>query len=367
MIEVTDHYVIYENPHPQNRARHSHFPGLVRLPSADLLALFTLGEAMEATNGTTQVSRSRDQGQSWQFEGPLYERDADHRHNSDAFKPIVLADGTLLATGYRFHRSDPDELIVNPDGGLRDGDNLVSFSRDEGRTWTRPQIVPRTCPELIEQSGPPIQLRCGTILVTGSLFPMWDGTSPSGCVGVLSRSDDGGATWDDRTRFFTDPQGCFVPAEPRLCQMQDDRVVALVWMLDYVNNRIVTNHVTVSHDGGGTWSDPIDTGVHGQASNLIHLDGDLILTIHSHREGKDIGLYVRIVDFAADQWRTIQEVKIWGDAPSADITDYAKMGQNLKFGQPSLLALDDGEILATHWAIDDCQGKILTHRLRVVP
>ena len=73
------------------------------------------------------------------------------------------------------------------------------------------------------------------------------------------------------------------------------------------------------------------------------------------------------MDFAADQWRTIQEVKIWGDAPSADITDYAKMGQNLKFGQPSLLALDDGEILATHWAIDDCQGKILTHRLRVVP
>ena len=365
MIEVTDHHVVYENPHPQNRALHAYFPGLVNLPSGDLLALYTLGEALEATNVTTMVSRSPDQGRSWHFEGLLHEKDADHRHDADALKAALLTDGTLLATGYRFHRTDPEQTIANPDGGLRDGDNLVSFSRDEGRTWTRPGIVPRTCPELIEQSGPPIQLRRGTILLTGSLFPRWDGTSPSGCVGILSRSDDGGATWDDRTRFFADPEGHYVPAEPRLCEMQNDRVVALVWMLDYVNNRIITNHVTVSYDGGMTWSDPIDTGIRGQASNLMHLEGDLLLSIHSHREGEDIGVYVRVVDFARDTWRTIEERKIWGNAPSRSVAEYAKMGQNLKFGQPSLLTLGNGEILATHWAIEDCQGKILTHRLRL--
>ena len=365
-IEVSDHHVVYQNPQPQNRARHAYFPGLVKVPSGNLLALFMLGEALEATNNTTMVSRSLDQGRTWHLEGPLHERPDQHRHYSDSLKPTLLNDGTLIATGYRFHRTDPDETIVNPDtGGLREGDNLVSFSRDEGKTWTRPREVARGWPELIEQSGPSIQLRRGTILVSGSLFPMWDGTSPSGCVGILSRSDDRGETWNDQTQFFSDPQRTFVPAEPRLCELQDDRVVSLVWMLDYVNHRQSPNHVTVSHDAGMTWSKPIDTGVPAQASNLIHLEGDLLLSIHSHREGEDVGLYVRLVDFAGDTWRTVDEQKIWGNAPSRKVSAYAKMGENLKFGQPSLLSLGDGEYLATHWAIEECQSRIVTHRLRV--
>jgi len=364
-IEVTDRHVVYENPQPQNRARHGYFPGLVNLPSGDLLALFALGEALEAANITTVVSRSHDRGRSWTFEGPLHEKDAAHPYDADWLKPTLLADGTIIATGYSFHRTDPDQTVVSPDGGLRDGDNLVSFSRDEGRTWTRPEVVPRSCPELIEQSGPSIQLRRGTILLSGSLCPMWDGTSPSGPVGILSRSDDGGATWDDRGRFYEDKKGNYVPAEPRLCEVQDDRVVALVWTFDFFGNRSSTNHVTVSDDGGRTWSDPIDTGIQGQASNLTHLEGDLLLSIHSHREGKDIGLYVRVVDFSEDTWRTIKEMKVWGGAPAMNTSDYTNMGQNLKFGQPSLLLLGNGEFLATHWAVEDGQSKILTHRLQV--
>ena len=40
-------------------------------------------------------------------------------------------------------------------------------------------------------------------------------------------------------------------------------------------------------------------------------------------------------------------------------------GVNLKFGQPSLLRLSETEVLATHWAVEDGQGRILTHRLHV--
>jgi hypothetical protein len=47
------------------------------------------------------------------------------------------------------------------------------------------------------------------------------------------------------------------------------------------------------------------------------------------------------------------------------VSAYATMGVNLKFGQASLLRLDADEVLATHWAIEDGQGRILSHRLRV--
>jgi len=368
-ISVVDHHVIFDNPVPHLRSRHGYFPGVVKLPSGDLLALFALGEAFEAANVTTFVSRSRDQGNNWELEGPLHERDAGHRYNSDYLKPTVLHDGSLIATGYRFHRTEPDQPIVNADtDGVRGGDNLVTFSHDEGHSWKPPRVIPTSRPELVELSGPPLQLRRGTILAAGSLFPVWqDGTNPSDVVGALLRSDDGGETWNDDTIFFQEKSGRYAPSEPRLVELQDDRVVALCWTTDHVQATNLPNHVTVSHDGGLSWSEPINTGVQAQASNFMHWEDDLLLTIHCHREGDNIGLYARLVDFANDHWQQIGELNIWDNAPSMQVAAFVTMAENLKFGQPSLLRLDNGDVLATHWAIENGQGRIRTHRLRIQP
>ena len=259
-----------------------------------------------------------------------------------------MADGSLIAAGYRFHRSDPEQQLVNPEtDGVRPGDNLVTFSGDAGRTWSPPSALRRSVPELIELSGPLLLASDGALLGVGSLFPRWDGSHPSGMGGVLLRSDDGGRTWDDRTRFFTDPNGRCTPSEPRLCEMQPGRLVAMVWMTDHTAGKNMNNHVTVSHDGGAAWSAPIDTGVPGQASSLIHWGGDTLLTIHAQREGEDIGLFVRLVDFAGDRWRTVEQANIWANAPAMKIASYASMG-SLRFGQPSLLRLAEDEVLATH-------------------
>ena len=147
--------------------------------------------------------------------------------------------------------------------------------------------------------------------------------------------------------------------------MQDDRIVSMNWMLDHVSGTNLTNHITVSHDGGATWSAPIDTGVRGQASNLMHWEDDTLLTIHCQREGEEIGLFVRIVDLTDDRWHIVEESRVWGNAPSMKVGAYSSMGQNLRFGQVSLLRLDDGDILATHWAVEEGQGRIRTHRLQV--
>ena len=364
-IEVISRHVVYENPEPQLRARHAYFPGLVSLPSGDLLALFVLGEAMNATNATTMVSRSTDGGETWNFEGPLHEKLPGQEHYSDAFKPTLLDDGTLIATGYRFHRTDPDQRLANAQtDGLRDGENLISFSSDEGRTWTPLEVIPRSWPELIEASGPSIQLHDGTLLVAGSLFPLWDGSHPSNNVAVLMRSADRGKTWSDETVFFRDPKGCYTAAEPRLCEMQPGRVVCLFWTMDHVNDTNLPNHIVVSHDGGHSWSEAINTGIPAQAPNLTYLGGDMLLTIHCHREG-ETGLLVRVVDFANDRWKTIEELDIWSKAASSQVANYKDMAVSLKFGQASLLPMGDDEYLATHWCIEDGQGKILTHRLRV--
>ncbi len=364
IIEIADHITIYENPVPSLLSRFAAIPGLEKLPSGDIIALFPIGEAFEAMDHTMFLSRSKDSGNTWALEGPMFKGSELRNTGPCSLKPALLNDGTLIATGYGFYRDNP-EVLVNPStGGLPDGPDLVSFSADEGKTWSQPELIPLSRPEVLEMPGPCIQLKSGELIATGATFPMWDGNRPSGRIGVALRSTDNGKTWDDSNIFYKSPEGDISPYETNSCQMPDGRIVTIIWMLDEAHEKSLTNHVAVSDDGGIEWSRPIDTGVPGQASNLISLEDNLLLSIHCYREG-DTGLYVHIVDFTDNKWEIIGTEKIWGKAPSMHIGQLKDMGKNLKFGQPSLLPLDNGEFLASHWAVEDCTGKILTHRLRV--
>jgi hypothetical protein len=71
VIEYLEPHIIYENPRPHVHSRHGCFPGIVALPSGDLIALFVLAEAFEAPNGTTWVTRSSDEGRTWRLQVPF--------------------------------------------------------------------------------------------------------------------------------------------------------------------------------------------------------------------------------------------------------------------------------------------------------
>jgi sialidase-1 len=368
-IEKIGEHVIYENPLPQLRSACAKFPALVQLPSGELLAMFELGQAFESVDSQTVISRSSDSGRTWQLQGRLYdteELDLDWPV-SECLKPTLLKDSTLVAIGYRFHRRDPDLPIGNPKtGGLLPGDNVVSFSSDYGITWSAPEIIKHTCPETLEISGPCVELDSGDILATGCPFKMWDGSNPTGQTGILLRSKDKGRTWDSSCRYFTTPGGRISPWESRICTMRTGRIVVIVWAFDMGANKHLPNHVTVSHDNGATWSEPINTGHMGQASNLMWPGNDMLLTVHAHREG-DPGLYVRLVDFKNDKWKMVRQEVIWCEAPCQDTSKgIVEQFANLKFGQPSLLKLENDDILATHWCVENCLYKIKTHRLKII-
>ena len=82
-ITVLDHHVVYDNPIPNLVSRHGYFPGLVRLASGELLGLFCMGEAFESAL-TVNVTRSKDNGKSWQLQGPLYDDSADDQEPDSA-------------------------------------------------------------------------------------------------------------------------------------------------------------------------------------------------------------------------------------------------------------------------------------------
>ena len=340
-IEYLESGVLYENPRPHVHSRHGYFPGLALLPSGELLALFVIAEAFEAADGTTWAARSRDLGRTWELEGPVVAADLrrteEGKPASDCLKPTALRDGRLAAIGYRFHRNDPDQGIsVEETGGVLPGDDIIGFSTDGGLSWTEPGIIPRTRLELLEISGPCVELRSGDLIATAAPFRMPDGANPSGQVGFLLRSKDKGKTWTDDEVFFRSPAANLTPYESRLCEMQDGRLVAIVWAYDTAACRHHPNHLAVSHDDGRTWSAPLDTGCWGQSSHLAWLGGDRLLTIHAHR-GDDPGITVRVVDFRRDQWQPLEEAVIYGAGSRAQTSegqDMPEMFAALRFGQP---------------------------------
>jgi sialidase-1 len=366
LIDYVEPYIVYENPQPHVHSRHGYHPGLAELPNGELLALFLLAEAFEAPNGTTYVSSSRDGARTWHLQGPLYDKSVIGFETTDTMKPRVLRDGTIIATGYRFFRHNQEQgIAIAETGGFQPGDNIVSFSLDGGHGWSVPATIPRSRPELLELSGACIETASGDLVATAGFYNLPDGSNPSGRFGAVVRSRDKGKMWDDRTLFVS--PGELTPWETRVCEMQPGRLVAIIWAYDADKQRHLTNRVAVSHDNGYTWSPLVDTGHMGQASSLMYLGGEYLVSIHAHR-AEDPGIYVRVVDFTADRWNVIGESVIWGRAlgqQTRDGQEMSKMFTSLRFGQPSIMRLRNGEFLASHWSIEEGQGKIRAHRLRI--
>ncbi len=357
-INVLEHNVVYENPYPQLMSRHGYFPGIEKLPSGELLTLFSVGEAFEAKMVICS-SISKDMGASWSKPEPVF---GDFEIGLGSMKPTLLANGDLVAVGYGIDRDEPKSFLEPVLDTPLGGKNYISFSKDAGKSWSRPELLLDDDLGLLETSGQCIQLANGDLLATGARFGVWSESNPADYSLYLLRSCDNGKSWKNEGSCFM--QKDVSPFETRLCQMPNGVIAVIIWRLNEVLGKSLTNAVIFSDDNGKTWQEPIDTKVPAQASNLISYKDNLALSVHSYREG-EVGLYVKIVDLSNNEWKELTSKNVWDKSESSKISSLKDMGANLKFGQPSIMPLGNDEFLAIHWAIEGGQGRILSHKFSV--
>ena len=348
--------IVYQNPEPLLVSKQGIFPGVSLLPNNDLLIIFSIGQAFDSSDQRAFVTKSKDNGRSWSTPKQLHNHIYDKHVETDTLKPLVLQNGNLIATGYAFVRPDPLTPIVDPiTFDVLPLKNKISFSNDNGESWSIPNNF-NVLNKPLEISGPCIQLSSGRILAACPPFHLGE----TGHSGWIIYSDDNGKTWDKLSDFFNTPTGEIAAWECRLCEIDNNGVAVIFWTYDNVKKINLNNHIVFSKDGGESFGEAIDTGVKAQASNLMWLGENTLLTINSHRESPS-GLIIRKVNIANSKFEILTELDLFQDENmESDSTNISKQFGSLKFGQPSLIQLQNKEILATCWCYENNQHIIKT-------
>jgi len=359
---------IYRNPNPHLRSIHAYFPWVVAMDNGELLAAIQLGEAFEATNTRTYLTRSRDLGETWQLEGQIYPGTPD-RLTTDMCRLTAFPDGEVIATMSRADRSEhPDEGLSNPENlGMVPIEFLVLRSPDYGHTWSEPELVdPPMAGSSFELCAPITPLRDGRWLWPTSTWRGWDGELPNGLRMVAFVSYDRGQTWPEYLDVMHHPERPIIYWESKILELPDGRLLAAAWAYDEAAAADDPNQYTLSADGGQTWLPTRSTGLLGQTLTPFLLPDGRILCVY--RRMDKTGLWANVSRLEGDEWINESCEPLWG-AGAADLTETSEsMVPNfhvLRFGAPCITGLPDGTILVSFWCYEECVGLVRWFKLNV--
>src|SRR5688572_20117903 len=112
MIAVRETGLVYRNPKPELRSRHTWHPTIVRFDDGELLCTFDIAEADVALDYRTYASRSSDAGKTWSEPVRVF-ADLPGRPATHSVRIARVSDGSVVAMGGLMYRDDPEAGLVN--------------------------------------------------------------------------------------------------------------------------------------------------------------------------------------------------------------------------------------------------------------
>ncbi|MGD9519869.1 MAG: sialidase family protein, partial [Armatimonadota bacterium] len=214
-----------------------------------------------------------------------------------------LSNGDLLCVFYAGYGHVSLPNAEWPKGGR------ICFVRssDEGRTWTEPRIL---YDDADDNRDPHIaQLSDGTLIC--SFFSLRPRDTRWDLVGVqITRSHDGGETWDETAENLAPGHACSAPVR----QMPDGTALLGIYTGAGGSD---WGGVLRSTDGGKTWSQPIYIG---KDANLpLDAETDVILlkdgTLYAALRSSKINMHYATSPDLGLTWSPVQDIGFQGHAP----------------------------------------------------
>lgn len=364
-IELVDTGLVYRNPKPFLRAVHTWHPSLVLLNNGDLVCGFDCGQAVEALDYRTYVSRSSDNGRTWTAPRRMFD-DPVTRPSTHTCRLSRLKDGTILGFGARFYRDDPEEGLTNRETlGVGPMELITVISADGGKTFSMPATIkPPLVGPGFEVCHGVIELKDGRVLAPTATWQGWHGEAPNGVQAIALVSYDRGKTWPEWISIINQWDQGVISWEQGLTQLADGRLLCVVWCFDTKSGKSLPNRFAVSQDGK-SFSAPRENGMQGETAKIIALDDGSVMCLY--RRLDQPGLWASLVRIDGDQWNQLAECCVWKGPKSGLLGEWKSSSDELsalKFGFPSLVQLPQGDVFAVFWCHEESVNNIRWVRLR---
>lgn len=360
--------IIYRNPNPHVISRHAYFPSVVFMNNGEILASFAIGEAFESVDLDTYTAKSKDMGKTWSEPRLLLKKVSNHLYSNVA-RLAVLPGGQIIANVTRSNRElHPGEGLTNPENmGFVPTDLLVMRSIDFGNTWSAPEIIiPKLIGPSFEMCSPIVPLRDGRWLWPTSTWRGWDGYCPNGMKMVALISHDKGKTWPEHVDVMDGSADKVIYWEGKIAELTNGVLVAIAWAHDEPSVKSLSNHYTLSHDGGKTWLVPISTNIQGETMAITELPDEKLLVVY--RRTDKPGLWGTIAKLEKDAWINEKAFPLWGANIESLLDKSYNMVQDfhdLKFGAPSITILPGNAVFVAFWCYEKMVSNIRWFKLSI--
>jgi hypothetical protein len=367
VIEVVDTGLVYRNPRPELRSRHTWHPTLVRFDDGEWLCTYDIAEADVSLDYRTYGSRSTDDGKTWTAPVRVM-ADPPGRPTTHSVRIARISDGPneVVAFGGINYRDDPEGHVINvPTLGYSEMFLITLRSHDRGRTWEPfRRIDPPLEGPAFEICHSIVELRDGRWLAPTSTWMGWNGEAPNGMNAILLVSPDKGRTWPTYITEFDRWDEAKIHWEQSVIQLRDGRLLAVAWVVDRDTGEVDATPYTISEDGR-TFGVKGLTGFRGQTTKLVELPDGRILA--AYRRNDQPGLWATVARIEGTRWVNESTGPLWQGAESG-MTGERSRGEELaqlKFGFPQMVVRPDGDVMLVFWCEEDCIKNIRWLRVRV--
>jgi hypothetical protein len=336
------------------------FSGLCVLPNGRWLCAYrTARTKVNVGVQTTRLTWSDDEGKSWSspiepFKAPLIEgKEGRFR----AGQPTSLGDSRVVMVLYWVDVSNPNLPFFNEETqGLLDSKIMLSFSDDNGETWSSPCLVdtsPFNQPTPI--TGPMLLLPDGRWILQFELNKHYYELSEWHHSSVLMFSSDGGKSWPEHTIASHDPTNRIFYWDQRPNMLSDGTIFDLFWTYDNATGIYLNNHARTLRDGEKTWSNIWDIGVSGQPAPAVQLSDGRLAMVYVDRTSEPI-IKMRTSSDNGKSWPAETEMVIYRQALDSQTVRknsmqdaWSEMGK-FSLGLPTTAKTANGDIVIVFYA-----------------